>query len=45
MGNIVGEEIEDYVKGQIITRQNVHGSGVNDYRSNKDISYLNSKTS
>ena len=45
MSNIVGEEFEDYVGNQIIQRQKVHSSGVNNLRTEDQISYLNSKTS
>ena len=45
MGNIVGEEFKDYVRGQIQIRQTAHGSGVDSLRDNGTLSYLNSKTS
>ena len=45
MSDVVGEEFEDYVKNQIIQRQKVHSSGVNNLRTGDQISYLNSKTS
>ena len=45
MSNVVGEEFEGYVKQQIIQRQKVHSSGVNSLRNEKQLSYLNSKTS
>ena len=45
MGNVVGNEFDRYVRNQIIARQIVHGSGVDKYRNNKQITYLNSQTS
>ena len=43
--SIIGNDIQDYVRNQIIIRQETHGSGVNNLRTNDQISYLNSKTS
>ena len=45
MGNIIGEEIEEYVAGQINARQKLHGSGVVDQRTPAQINILNSQTS
>ena len=42
--NVIGEEFRDYVANQIMIRQKIHGSGVNNLRTNDQISYLNSKT-
>lgn len=43
--SIIGNDIQDYVRNQIIIRQETHGSVVNNLRTNDQISYLNSKTS
>lgn len=40
---IVGEEIEKYVKDQIIARQKLHGSGTSTNRTNEQITLLNSQ--
>jgi hypothetical protein len=45
MGNIIGEEIRDYVAQQIRARQILHGSGVNTPRTTAQLNYLNSNTS
>jgi hypothetical protein len=45
---IIGEELEDYVQGQINARQTLHGSGVGHtgtLRTDKQINLLNSNTS
>ena len=44
MGNVIGEEFEGYVAGQINVRQKIHGSGVDAERTIEQINYLNSKT-
>lgn len=45
MSNIIGEEIEGYVAGQINARQKLHGSGVVDLRTDAQLNVLNSQTS
>ena len=44
MGNVIGEEFEDYVAGQINVRQKAHGSGIDTERTIEQINYLNSKS-
>ena len=44
MGNVIGEEFEGYVAGQINVRQKAHGSGIDTERTIEQINYLNSKT-
>ena len=45
MGNIIGEEIKEYVAQQIRARQILHGSGVNTLRATAQTNLLNSNTS
>ena len=44
MPNIIGEPFKPYVSKQIVQRQKVHGSGVNQNRTPEQLTYLNSKT-
>ena len=44
MGNVIGEEFEGYVAGQINVRQKAHGSGIDTERTIEQINYLNSKS-
>jgi hypothetical protein len=44
MANLIGEGFNDYVRKQINHRQTVYGSGVSEGRTEKDITYLNSRT-
>jgi hypothetical protein len=43
MANIIGQNLDPYVINQIEARQNIQGSGVDGYRSEKQISYLNTR--
>ena len=43
MANIIGENLDPYVIEQINNRQDIQGSGVNGYRSEQQISYLNTR--
>jgi len=43
MANIIGQNLDPYVINQINNRQNIQGSGVDGYRSEKQISYLNTR--
>ena len=46
MGNVIGEQFEEFVAQQINVRQKVHGSGVSENeRTIENINYLNAKTS
>ena len=42
---IIGDPIEDYVRNQILVRQNTHGKGINELRSDLDILTTNLPTS
>jgi len=42
---IIGDPIEDYVKNQILIRQNTHGAGINNLRPDLDILTTNLPTS
>jgi len=44
MANLIGEGFNDYVRRQIIHRQKIYGSGVSEGRTEKEITYLNSRT-
>lgn len=44
MANLIGEGFNDYVRKQINHRQTVYGSGVSEGRTEKEITYLNSRT-
>ena len=44
MANIIGEPTPQYVINQVNKRQQIHGSGVNQLRTNEELNYLNSKT-
>ena len=44
MANLIGEGFNDYVRRQIIHRQTTYGSGVSEGRTEKEITYLNSRT-
>ena len=44
MANLIGEGFNDYVRKQINNRQKVYGSGANSGRTEKEITYLNSRT-
>lgn len=44
MANLIGEGFNDYVRKQINNRQKVYGSGANKGRTEKEITYLNSRT-
>jgi len=43
MANIIGQNLDSYVIEQIKDRQEIQGSGVNGYRSEQQISYLNTR--
>ena len=44
MANLIGEGFNNYVRKQINDRQKVYGSGANGTRSQKELTYLNSRT-
>ena len=44
MANLIGEGFNNYVRRQINDRQKVYGSGANGARSQKELTYLNSRT-
>lgn len=44
MANLIGEGFNNYVRKQINHRQEVYGSGANKGRTEKEITYLNSRT-
>lgn len=44
MANLIGEGFNDYVRKQINHRQTVYGSGASEGRTEKEITYLNSRT-